>query len=72
MNFKRAKAKAINGTLSHPEGKKTIPGQKQKKRKFQSKREGEALDKENAELLVLTKSWDKREDLCSTPLYNCC
>lgn len=58
--------------ISHPEGKQASPGQKPKGRKFQSEREGEALDRENAELLVLTESQDKGEDPFSSPLYSCC
>lgn len=32
--------------ISHPEGTKTSPGQKPKRRKFQSEGEGEAFDRE--------------------------
>lgn len=57
--------------VSNPEGKKTYPVQKPKRKKFQSGK-GEALDREDVELLVLTESQDKEGDLFSVPSYSCC
>lgn len=55
---------------SNPGGKKTCPVQKSEKEI--PKCWVEDLDREEIELLILTESQDKGEDLFSVPLYSCC